>query len=607
MKLNLINRVTVKCGDEIRKTHNAMNDVFSMIGACAYGDYLAVGGGAGGDDGKTVTPIVTLKTSVGDKNLATDRGYLFVRYEAVATDSDISAGTSISEIGLCATAGGTLADYASFDPVVKKSGENLYFSVEVRLNYTAGGSTVFCGGNNQFAASLLGLRKLSTVFHVAGGSNFHPNVPFARSGSNVSYRTAVTPTITTDSITFDGIINAGVYEALVLMDGIPVLRDYHGTETSNNVTRTVGAAHCCDIIGMYEWVGSVTSGGSPVSGYEVRPYCEKMTGDGVNILPYRIAKNAYFLGEPSGSYFAVVSDHEIVVYVVRDTVSTLYYKIPRGGGDPCLCTDGSIFTAEGNSVVRFSPTDGAVTKTEYVRGAAVKNVHAVLGEGTLVAFAEGGDYVCVKIDGNGVTELKRISSVPSDFYAWRLNNRFLGYICKSSGVALCYGANGDYAAATTVLTSLLADKYEILKIGDEWLWVHDTSVSQKYAVCPFCDVLHSTLNADEIAFSNAYTVRSENGAVFRVTTYYNTRGIEKTMQFAGTVPQPTSVVQVGSYILFTDGSGEVWYRFMSRRGYRLYFPYLNKSTSVTIQTAMLKNPNVSGSGTRICFTIRRNV
>ena len=52
MKLNLINRVTVKCGDEIRKTHNAMNDVFSMIGACAYGDYLAVGGGAGGDDGK---------------------------------------------------------------------------------------------------------------------------------------------------------------------------------------------------------------------------------------------------------------------------------------------------------------------------------------------------------------------------------------------------------------------------------------------------------------------------------------------------------------------------------------------------------------------------
>ena len=95
--------------------------------------------------------------------------------------------------------------------------------------------------------------------------------------------------------------------------------------------------------------------------------------------------------------------------------------------------------------------------------------------------------------------------------------------------------------------------------------------------------------------------------MFRVTTYYNARGIEKTMQFAGTVPQPTSVVQVGSYILFTDGSGEVWYRFMSRRGYRLYFPYLNKSTSVTIQTAMLKNPNVSGSGTRICFTIRRNV
>ncbi|MFR6641168.1 MAG: hypothetical protein ACLUSP_07390 [Christensenellales bacterium] len=45
----------------------------------------------------------------------------------------------------------------------EKSGENLYFSVEVRLNYTAEEARCFAA-KQSVVASLLGLRKLSTVF-----------------------------------------------------------------------------------------------------------------------------------------------------------------------------------------------------------------------------------------------------------------------------------------------------------------------------------------------------------------------------------------------------------------------------------------------------------
>lgn len=82
MKLDLYNRVTVKCGGETRETHNAMFGVFTLAASCAYGACLAVGSGSGGEDGKTITPIATLATSVGDKNLGADKGDLFVRYEA---------------------------------------------------------------------------------------------------------------------------------------------------------------------------------------------------------------------------------------------------------------------------------------------------------------------------------------------------------------------------------------------------------------------------------------------------------------------------------------------------------------------------------------------
>lgn len=607
MKLDLYNRVTVKCGGETRETHNAMFGVFTLAASCAYGACLAVGSGSGGEDGKTITPIATLATSVGDKNLGADKGDLFVRYEAVATDSDIAAGVSITEVGLCGEAGGALADYASFDPIVKKSGENVYFSVEVRLVYSSGGTTCFCGGNNPLVAALLGMKKLEGTFQVASGTNYHPNVPFSRAIANISYRTTVTPEITDDSITFAGLIKAGVYEAMLIMDNVAVMRDYHGTETATNVTRTINNSHFCDMIGMYVWIGSITLGGNPVSDYEQREYYEKLTEDGVNILPYRLPEGARFLGEPIGNYFAVETDHEVVVYVVEETKSSVCYKVPREDGEPCLCSDGSIFTSDGEFVVRYKVSEGAVQKTEYARSAAVKNVHAVVSEKTLVALIEGADYVCLEISGETVTELRRVSSVPADFYAWRLNDRFLGYLCKSRATALCYGANGEYASATSVLTSLLADKYEILGHGDEWVWVNDVTESKKYVVNPFCASLHQTLGADAIAFTNAFTVRSTDGAVFRVTSYYNSNGTEKTMQFKGNIPQPSSVVQVGKYLLFTDGSGKVWFRYMSARGFRLYFPYLGSGTTVMIQTSMLANPNVGGSGSNISFGIRRIV
>ena len=607
MRLDLYNRVTVVSGGEARTTHNAMFGVFTLAADCAYGAFLAIGGGSGGADCKTITPIATLKTTVGDKNLAADKGELFVTYEATATDSDVAPGTEITEIGLCGTVGGALADYAKIAPVIKKSGENVYFAVEVRLVYTTEGTTCFCGGDNQLVAALLGLKRLGGTFQVAGGTNYHDNVPFARSSSNISYRTAVTPEIAEDSIVFSGIIKAAVYEAILMMDGVAVMRDYHGTETATSVTRTIGNSHYCDVIGMYVWIGSVMAGGSPVSDYERREYYEKLTDDGVNILPYRLPEGARLIGEPVGGYFAVVTDHEAVVYAVNGTKSSVCYKVPRGDGEPCLCPDGSIFTSDGESLVRYEPNSGAVKKTEYVRGAIVKSVHAVVSEKTLVSFIEGADYVCVEISGETVTETKRIKSVPADFYAWRLSDKFLGYICKSSGVALCYGANGEYAAATTVLGSLLADKYDILGYGDEWVWVNDTTDDKKYAVNPFIATLHQTLTADAVAFANAFTVRSSGGSVFRVASYYNSNGTEKTMQFKGSIPQPETAVQVGKYLLFTDGSGKVWYRYMSQRGFRLYFPYRSSGTTVVIETSMLANPNVGGSGTSVSFGIRRIV
>lgn len=224
------------------------------------------------------------------------------------------------------------------------------------------------------------MKKLEGTFQVASGTNYHPNVPFSRAIANISYRTTVTPEITDDSITFAGLIKAGVYEAMLIMDNVAVMRDYHGTETATNVTRTINNSHFCDMIGMYVWIGSVTQGGNPVSDYEQREYYEKLTEDGVNILPYRLPEGARFLGEPIGNYFAVETDHEVVVYVVEETKSSVCYKVPRGDGEPCLCSDGSIFTSDGEFVVRYKVSEGAVQKTEYARSAAVKNVHAVVSE-----------------------------------------------------------------------------------------------------------------------------------------------------------------------------------------------------------------------------------
>lgn len=605
MRICVYNSVTVTAGKERRESRNSMTAVIGKITEFAYGGFLAVGSGSGlGDDGKLKSTSCTLKTTVGDRCFDCSRGNPFARFEAVATDDDLAEGARVGEVGLCGEAGGILFDYASFEPVVKKAGESIYFCVEVRL-LVAKGSTCFCGGDNSLVAALLGAEKLEGSFEVASGYNYHANAPFERNTSNIVYRSAATLTATDGELSFAGKINGDVYEALLLKDGTPVMRCYDGSEASWTLSRSVGKNLCCDFIGQYSWLGNVTYSGSPVSTYERRAYVERLTADGSNPLPFRLPPGSKFLCEPYGNYVAVESEREVAVYALSGVKLGLVYKVGRRGEDFCLCSDGSLFAGGDGVLVRYTRSGGA-NKVEYPRSGFVRGVHAVVREGVGVGFFEDGDYVWARISDEGeLSEIKRITSVPSDFFAWRVNDRFVAYLCPSSGGCEVFGLDGDFAAGRDRLKPAANSKYVVRGVFDEWAWVEDSETGSGYAYSPMCVNPHAMGAADHAAGVGAIIVKSRLGSVYRASTYYNSGGTEKNLNFPGTASQPFSVGRAGAYLLLLASDGSVTFRACSQRGFRLFLPYLGSGSSVRADAIGFANPNAARGGVNVRFTVGR--
>lgn len=334
----LHNTVRVRCGG---KTLTASNEVTGIAAALAqrkkYGAYVLLDGA----DGVRSQPAEVTEMNCDPRS------------QPYVTKTATFSGDAYTFDSVGLSPDGIVPVNAAFvGKTVKAEGAQAVVSVTICLEWEKNDAS-FCGGDNPLVRFLLGEGDLGD-FRLASGRNFSPVGEFVRDDGNFFAETQPQVTLDESGITLEAAFASEVYEAVALLDGVPVLRA--GLRNANLEAKTgvqkVSASGTLYAGNHIAQIFNLVQNGTIISEYTVT---EGLTYAGNPIpLPVKISPNALLVADGDFCLAAAVSEREAALFALQNNEVTLCGQL-RIEGDPSfvrLTRDGSLFDFTDNGLRR---------------------------------------------------------------------------------------------------------------------------------------------------------------------------------------------------------------------------------------------------------------
>ena len=615
--IRAFNRFTITSGERVVSVHNEAYSVASALAlGLPFGAYIAVGadGAAVSDKNNPVmSGVVCVKaTELAEYNTDPESGETFAVFTARLSDDDIGDGRKIGAVGLSHSADGApLANFATFGAVTKTHGEDVVIKAEIRL--TADGDSIkFTGGDNALARVLMGIDGLGgATFELAHGTNYHKTVVMPRSATGITERVVVTPIIGASGLTFSGTFASSPYEIMLLMNGKVVMRGFVKTGAHvEKCTATLRENFSAEVADKHVMsVVNVLSGGEPVGSEYDFPRAGGFTSDCPAIIKGKLGKNARFLSESMGKYFAVRTDKEVTVFGASGGTFTPLYKLPITDGVTELLTDGGLITANGYLHRYKLGADGAVTRVVYEGVTDASDVAAVVDSAGKANFmlVDGGAVTYRRETADGVTENVAVAEVADDYILGRSGKNTVYYASKTQKkyVAYCYGGKNS-AVESRLRSSISGSIYNLIDRGDQWVRVHSVTMNYEYVMPISRNAVYAVSEAERTLFCGNYCMSFKDGKLYRCmhfTTGDKLRIVALTL--TADVDEPEDAIFVGDYILALYKGGEVKTLYPVPYGRVIYCPDLTSGASITFDAVVADDPVATGSGANVTIKLTR--
>lgn len=615
--IKAFNRFTIKSGDRVVSVHNETYDVTAAFTAgLPFGAYIAAG-----TDGAFVTDkanpamseIACVKaTELAEYNTDPESGETFAVFTARLTDDDLDEGQTVGAVGLShSVTGAPLADFAAFTAVTKTHGEDIVIKAEIRLTVD-GDSVKLTGGDNALVRALLGIDGLGeATFELAHGANYHKTAVMPRSSGGITERTAASVTIGSDGLTFSGAFTSSPYEILLLMNGKVVLRGFVKTGAHvEKYTATLRENFSAEVANKHVTsVLNVMSSGEPVGNEYDFPRAGSLTSDCPQIIKGRLGKNARFLSESTGRYFAVRTDKEVAVYGADGGTFELLYKLAITDGAVVLTSDGGLMVACGCLCRYKFGSDGKVTRVDYDGVTDARDVAAVIEADGKADFmlVDGGSVTYRRETADGVTENVAVAEAADDYILGRSGKNTVYYASKTQKkyVAYCYGGKNT-AVESRLRSSISGSIYNLLDRGDQWVRVQSVSMDVQYVMPISRNAIYAISKDERTIFCGNYCMSFKDGKLYRCmhfTTGDKLRIVALTV--TADADEPSDAIVAGDYILALYEDGSVKTLYPVPYGRVIYCPDLASGTAITFDAVVLDDPLGTGGSARVTLRLTR--
>ena len=615
--IKAFNRFTIISGDRVVSVHNETYDVTEALTAgLPFGAYIAAGTG-GATVGDKPTPamsgIACVKaTELAEYNTDPESGETFAAFTARLTDDDLAEGRTVGAAGLSHSAtGAPLADFAAFTAVTKTRGEDIVIKAEIRL-VTDGDTIKFTGGDNALVRALLGIDGLgNATFELAHGTNYHETAIMPRSTGGITERTEASVTIDADGLTFSGAFTSSPYEIMLLMNGAVVMRGFVKTGAHvEKCTATLRENFSAEVAGKHVVsVLNILSGGEPVGSEYDFPRAGNLTSDCPQIIRGKLGKNARFLSESTGRYFAVRTDKDVTVYGASGGSFTPLYKLAITDGVTELLSDGGLMVANGRLCRYKLGSDGAVARVVYDGIANATDVAAVVDSSGKANFmlVDGGAVTYRRETADGATENIAVADAADDYILGRSGKNTVYYASKTQSkyIAYCYGGKNT-AVESRLRSSISGSIYNLLDRGDQWVKVKSVSMNYIYVMPISRNAIYAVSEAERTMFCGNYCLSFKDGKLFRCmhfTTGDKLRIVALTVT-AG-ADEPMDAVVAGDYILALYKDGTVKTLYPVPYGRVIYCPDLASGASIAFDAVVLDDPLGAGGGANVTVRLTR--
>lgn len=615
--MKAFNRFTITSGNETVSVHNiAFDPTSAFTEGEPFGWYIAIGpGGATVTDTTNPALSETLcvkATELAEYNVDCATGEAFAVFTVRLTDDDVAAGKTVGAAGLSYSPGGApLADFASFGPMTKIAGEDIVIKAEIRLTLTSE-TMRFTAGDNRLVRVLLGIEGMGGAsFELAHGTNYHTAAVMPRNESGIDERVAVTPVINADGIGFSCEFTAEPYEILLLMNNKVVMRGFAATgahvekctaTVRENFGAEIGGAHVTSVL-------NVKSGGEAVGTEYDFPKANRVTADCPQIIKGRLPKNAAFLSEPSGAYFAVITDKDVTVYGASGGTPAPLYKTSNPGGKTVLLSDGGLMTACGKLYRYKLGEDGRVGRVIFDGITDAADVAAVVNpDGKVDFMLLAGSAITHRTETeDGATTSTSVGVKTDDYVFGRSGVNSVYYASKSAKkyYVYCHGTRNS-PLETRLRSAVAGSVYTLKACFDQWVRVRSVNMSVEY-VMPFAKSAIFVVGDNErTIFCGNYCLTFEDGEMKRCLTL--TTGTKLSIAAIGAdegVPEPKDAIVAGNYILALYDGGEVRTLYPVPYGRAIYCPDLAANSSITFDAVVLDDPKGDAESVTVNLKLTR--
>jgi hypothetical protein len=300
------------------------------------------------------------------------------------------------------------------------------------------------------------------------------------------------------------------------------------------------------------------------------------------------------LGEPTGYYFAVVTNKEVQVYRYYDGEILSYYKTPRFEDGVQLISNGSV-VFYGNKLVIVTFENGSVHtyRTPFVRILqCVVTVESGLYHIAFLDSARAFYRYSYAVATNESVLLEEILALGEDFGMCRRDEHFIDYWSKNSAVYGCACIHGTNEATVKNVKTLATSTTMPLKYRDgRWFRRGFYQGTKSYiGMVEGGRVVSSTDDANcELIGLNELAVLSVNGEVKRIITYGGTYYQLSNLDF-GSLQAPDYAVEIGRYLLFYYSDGRLLTLYTVEEGKVVWCNECAEGNRVTYEVVTLVDP-----------------
>ena len=598
-KAVLTNSFTISGSGKTCVSHNTVVDLAAALNTWNnYAKYIAAGTGDALSDNGLGNLLICKETQLDEYNSDPSQGELFAAYSIILTDDDVAEGTVVSEAGLTPfDYGKPLVNYAAFEGVTKRKGQNIVIRAEVRLSLVSD-KLRFVSGKNKMAEIFLGMNSFSGHrYEMAHGTNYHKTAVMPRTATELTEKYDTGASTSDNKLIMKARFTTSPYEIIIILDGKPVLRGFFSlsahVESLSGTLRYNSSVEIVDrhILQIY----NVKNQGTAVAEVYVLPFVSRVTKDCPQPFPFKLPKNSRFITEPSGAFTAVVNDKEISVYKFSDNRAEFLYTVKGSFPASDICSDGSLFT--GGEVLTAYFWDGQeAVKKEFTDYKDVTGVYAVKEAGSYeIAFISSGAFYIIYYTAGEVTVVDSLLQLPEDFGFIKHDVKFIDYWSASQALFKSVGVSGTNSNNADRLKFYLTSAHlHVYEIGGRWIRLRNALTDAHVLAIRETSTTFKLDNEEEVGFCGEYTIIYKGDKLSRIAGWSGSLCVARELPFDGQADRPVSQTVFGDYILLLYADGTVTAFYPVEYGKVLFCPYSKPYTGITYEAVVADDPMAGG-------------